>query len=146
MAQNDSQKAPYEQNATAPNVLPVRNSQRPATNWAMPPYVSARANTTGSPLSETRPALNMLSTNVVSAKAARPRGPGSAIGVGTKLTSWRSAVPAVGSAWPSPAGPRVGTDEPSIRIPPWMRARATVPEVRVDPCDASHETIWHAGR
>src|SRR3954469_2293136 len=114
MAQNDSQKAPYEQNATAPNVLPVRNSHRPATNWAMPPYVSARANTTGSPLLETRPELNMLSTNVVSAKAARPRGPGSAIGVGTKLTSWRSAAPAVGSAWPSPAGPRVGTDEASI--------------------------------
>src|ERR671931_2532535 len=92
MNQNDSQKAPNEQNATAPNVLPVRNSHRPATNWAMPPYVSARANTTGSPLSETRPALNMLSTNVVSAKPARPRGPGSAIeaaatsvGAGTAL-------------------------------------------------------------
>src|SRR4051794_14277440 len=128
MAQNDSQNAPYEQNATAPNVLPVRNSHRPATNWAMPPYVKARANTIGSPLSDTRPELNMLSTNVVSAKAARPSGPGSAIDVGMKLTSWRAVVPAVGSA-SAPAGTprRSETDEASIWTPPWTRARATVP-------------------
>src|SRR5919199_6377241 len=124
MAQNDSQKAPYEQNATAPNVLPVRNSHRPATNWAMPPYVRARANTTGSPLSETRLALNMLSTNVVSAKPARPRGPGSATGVGTKLTSWRAVVPAVGSAWPSPAGARGGGGEGFLPSSPLVRGRA----------------------
>ena len=31
------QNAPNEQNATAPNVLPVRNSQIPATSWAIPP-------------------------------------------------------------------------------------------------------------
>src|ERR687885_373417 len=117
ITQNDSQNAPKEQNATAPNVLPVRNSHRPATNCAMPPYVRARANTTGSPLSDTRPALNMLSTNVVSANPARPSGPGSAIDVGMKLTSWRAVVPAVGSTWLSPGPPRrVGTDEASIAL------------------------------
>src|SRR5919199_5791384 len=128
ITQNDSQNAPKEQNATAPNVLPVRNSHRPATNCAMPPYVSARANTTGSPLSDTRPALNMLSTNVVSANAARPSGPGSATGVGTKLTSWRAVVPAGGSAWPSPAGARGGGGEASLALPPiFKRGRAVGP-------------------
>src|SRR3954465_12689184 len=128
MAQNDSQKAPYEQNATAPNVFPVRNSHRPATNCAMPPYVSASANTIGSPLAETRPELNMLSTNVVRANAARPSGPGSAIDVGMKLTSWRAAVPAVGGAAAPGGTPRgAGRREASIWTPPWTRARATVP-------------------
>ena len=35
--QNDSQNAPYEQNAVAPNVLPLANSHMPAANWPMPP-------------------------------------------------------------------------------------------------------------
>src|SRR3954452_8846210 len=117
MAQNDSQNAPYEQNATAPNVFPVRNSHRPATNCAMPPYVSASANTIGSPLSETRPELNMLSTNVVRANAASPSGPGSAMGVGTNETSCRADAPADGSVWPSsPRSSRVDADEASIAI------------------------------
>jgi len=37
MKKNEIQNAPYEQNATAPNVLPVRNSQIPASSWAAPP-------------------------------------------------------------------------------------------------------------
>ena len=37
MKKNEIQNAPYEQNATAPNVFPVRNSHSPATNCAMPP-------------------------------------------------------------------------------------------------------------
>ena len=32
MKKNEIQNAPYEQNATAPNVFPVRNSQIPAVN------------------------------------------------------------------------------------------------------------------
>src|SRR3954449_12732314 len=139
MAQNDSQKAPYEQNATAPKVLPVRNSHRPATNWARPPYVSASANTMGSPLSDTRPELNMLRTNVVSAKAARPSGPGSAIAVGMKLTSWRAVVPAVGSAPPSRTVRR-STDEASIAL---LLLAGTGERARSTgwPCDSTHEPI-----
>lgn len=37
MAAYDHQKAPYEQKAVAPNVLPAANSQTPAMNWAIPP-------------------------------------------------------------------------------------------------------------
>src|SRR4051794_4615995 len=85
-AQNDSQNAPYDVNATAPNVLPVRNSHMPARSCASPPYASARPSTTGSPLSLTRPALNMLSTNVVSANAPSPKGPGSAVTGRTRAT------------------------------------------------------------
>src|SRR4051795_11368501 len=77
-AQNEIQKAPNDVKATAPNVLPVRNSHMPASSWAMPPYASASPSTTGLPGAATRSALNMLSTNVVSANAARPKGPGSA--------------------------------------------------------------------
>ena len=36
-AQNEIQKAPYDVNATAPNVLPVRNSHMPARSCARPP-------------------------------------------------------------------------------------------------------------
>ena len=35
--QNDSQNAPKELKATAPNVLPLANSHMPASNWAIPP-------------------------------------------------------------------------------------------------------------
>src|ERR671936_2263306 len=35
-AQSASQNAPYEPNTAAPNVLPVRNSNIPARNWATP--------------------------------------------------------------------------------------------------------------
>ena len=35
--QYETQKAPNEQNAVAPNVLPLANSQMPAVNWPMPP-------------------------------------------------------------------------------------------------------------
>src|SRR5438270_4155535 len=85
-AQNESQNAPKELNATAPNVLPVRNSHMPASSWAMPPYASATPRTTGtvpgpladSPVWPNVPALAALSRNVVSAKAASPSGPGSA--------------------------------------------------------------------
>src|SRR3954447_20939825 len=69
----------------------------------------------------------MLSTKVVSATAARPSGPGSAIAVGMKLTSWRAVVPAVGSAWPSPPGARGETDESSIALLLCERARASRP-------------------
>ena len=85
-AQNESQNPPNELNATAPNVLPVRNSHMPASSWAMPPYASATPRTTGtvpgpladSPVWPNVPALAALSRNVVSAKAASPSGPGSA--------------------------------------------------------------------
>ena len=36
-AQKEIQKAPNEVKATAPKVLPVRNSHIPASSWAMPP-------------------------------------------------------------------------------------------------------------
>src|SRR3954447_22138349 len=78
-AQNDSQNAPYDVNAVAPNVLLLRNSHMPASSWAIPPYASARPRTTGTPLSLTRPALKKLRTKVVSANAASPRGAGSPI-------------------------------------------------------------------
>src|SRR3954452_6427433 len=102
-AQKDSQKAPNEVKATAPNVLPVRNSHMPASSWASPPYASARPSTTGSPPLPTRPALNMLRTNVVSANAPSPRGPGSAVIGSTRATPLpestlaRAASPRVGS-------------------------------------------------
>src|SRR3954453_17133265 len=51
----------------------------PASNCAKPPYASASPSTIGSPFSDIRPELKMLSTNVVSAKAASPSGPGSAV-------------------------------------------------------------------
>src|SRR5262245_19227039 len=58
----------------------------PAANCAMPPYARARPSTTASPV-PMRPALNTDSTNVVSAKAARPSGPGSAI-VEVRVGAW----------------------------------------------------------
>lgn len=33
----ESQKAPYDENAVAPNVLPTANSHMPARSWASPP-------------------------------------------------------------------------------------------------------------
>src|SRR3954447_11348947 len=78
-AQNESQNAPKDTNAVAPNVLPVRNSHMPARSCASPPYASASPSTIASPLSAfIRPELNMDRTNVVNANAASPRGPGSA--------------------------------------------------------------------
>src|SRR3954452_12830863 len=74
--QNDSQKAPYDENAVAPKVLPFANSHMPAANCAIPPYASASPNTTGSTLN--RPVFTKLRTNVVSANAANPSGAGSA--------------------------------------------------------------------
>ena len=32
--QNDSQNAPYDENATAPKLLPLANSHMPASSWA----------------------------------------------------------------------------------------------------------------
>src|SRR3954469_842365 len=51
----------------------------PASTWIAPPYASATPKTIGSPAAGSSPALNRLSRNVVSAKQARPSGPGSAI-------------------------------------------------------------------
>src|SRR4051794_16342787 len=114
----------------------------PASTCARPPYASARPNTTGSPLSDTRPALNMLRTNVVSANAARPSGPGSAIGVGTNETFCRALGAAVGSVSAAASARTVRrseTDEASIWTPPvdtgtGERARSTG-----CPSDATHE-------
>src|SRR5450432_2183672 len=75
---NEIQNVPYPVNATAPNVLPVRNSQSPAANWAIPPKVRAITATTGNAPAETRFALTRLSANVVVANPASPSGPGSA--------------------------------------------------------------------
>src|SRR5215208_1495136 len=63
-AANESQKAPNDVNATAPNVFPVRNSHIPARSCANPPYARASPRTTGSPPVPTSWALNMLSTKV----------------------------------------------------------------------------------
>src|SRR3954453_9506990 len=76
--QNDSQKAPYDENAVAPKVFPLANSHIPASSWAPPPYARARPNTTGSTVSGTRPAFTKLRKKVVRANAANPRGAGSA--------------------------------------------------------------------
>src|SRR5688572_3727989 len=51
----------------------------PASTWIAPPYASATPKTIGSPAAGSRPALNRLSRNVVSAKQPRPSGAGSAI-------------------------------------------------------------------
>src|SRR4051795_10084059 len=77
--QKDTQKAPYDENAVAPKVLPLANSHMPAANWPPPPYARASPKTTGSTLAGTQPALTALRTNVVSANAASPRGAGSAM-------------------------------------------------------------------
>src|SRR3954447_16812150 len=58
----------------------------------------------------------MLSTNVVSANAARPKGPGSAIGLGTNETRCAS-VPADGSCAPL-APERRGSEEASMTHTP----------------------------
>src|SRR4051794_17226130 len=63
-------------------------------------------------------ALNMLSTKVVSANAARPSGPGSASGVGTNVMRW--SVPAVGSPR-SEVKRRSDNVEASMRVPPLPR-------------------------
>src|SRR3954453_16362553 len=78
-AQNDSQNAPYDVNAVAPQVLPVRNSHSPASSCARPPYASARPSTIGRPFSLISPELKMLRTNVVSANPASPSGAGSEV-------------------------------------------------------------------
>ena len=44
---NEIQNAPYDENATAPNVLPVRNSHIPASSWQSPPKASAMPSTIG---------------------------------------------------------------------------------------------------
>ncbi len=91
------QNAPYELNATAPKVLPARNSHIPANTWTIPPYASATASVPPTPSARlTRLAFNMLSMNVVAAKAARPSGPGLAgvhptDGVGTRGAGATSA-------------------------------------------------------
>src|SRR6266545_5375597 len=92
-AQNEIQNAPYELKAVAPKVLPFLNSHMPASNCAPPPYASASPRTTGSPALSTSPALNMLSTKVVRAKPASPKGAGSAIEVPTTSTSSAMGVP-----------------------------------------------------
>src|SRR4051812_35391184 len=70
----------------------------------------------------------MLSTNVVSAKAARPSGPGSAIGLGTNDTSCRGAAAPDGSNRSSAREVRrVDTDEASILAPPLRWARVARP-------------------
>src|SRR3954451_12625451 len=68
----------------------------PASSWASPPQASARPKTIGSPPAPMSLALKTLRQNVVSAKAASPSGPGSAMGVGTNPTRWAS-VAEVGS-------------------------------------------------
>ena len=65
---------------SAPKVLFFLNSHIPASICAIPPYNNAIGRTTASSFGvPTMPALNRLSMNVVSANAASPSGPGSAI-------------------------------------------------------------------
>src|SRR3954451_16957791 len=128
-AQNEIQNAPYDVNAVAPNVLPVRNSHIPASSCARPPYASARPSTIGTPFSFTRPELKKLSTNVVSANAASPSGPGSAVTgfvstgaaplVSARVNRPLAVSPAVGSSVAVPP-PCVGSRiiRPSISPPP----------------------------
>src|SRR3954468_2230356 len=108
----------------------------PASTCARPPYASARPNTTGSPLAETSPELNMLRTNVVSANAASPSGPGSASGLGTNETLGAADLPADGSVAARSArgsrvvrASRVGTDDASIGAP-FVDVRARRPAPR----------------
>src|SRR3954447_25707411 len=121
-AQNDSQNAPYDVNAVAPNVLLLRNSHMPASSCASPPYASASPSTTGSPVPLTRFALKKLSTNVVSANAARPRGAGSAI-VGAS----GGMMPARCSTVPSPFVVRRAVVA-SIELPPFREVIFGYPE------------------
>ena len=70
----------------------------------------------------------MLRTNVVSAKAARPSGPGSAIGVGTNDTSC-AATGAVGSARSSRVkrGALAAEASISLSLDPKVVVRSRVP-------------------
>ena len=83
----------------APKTLPFRNSHIPASIWAIPPKASATPSTTGSVSLGRIPAFTRLSRNVVSAKAARPSGAGSAIIRTCSDASSRetATAPAVGS-------------------------------------------------
>src|SRR3954470_9100232 len=80
----------------------------PASNCAKPPYASASPSTIGSPFSPISPELKMLSTKVVSAKAASPSGPGSAV---TGFVSTTRAV----CAWA--VSSRVGSGASAVRAP-----------------------------
>src|SRR4051812_9161946 len=80
----------------------------PASNCAKPPYASASPSTIGSPFSDISPELKMLSTNVVSAKAASPSGPGSAV------TGFVSTTRAVCAAAVSS---RVGSGASAVLMP-----------------------------
>src|SRR5579862_1525122 len=72
------QKAPNDENATAPNVLPVRNSHIPANSWAKPPNARAMPRTIGKVAGPppTMLALTKLNTRVVRPKPERPSGAG----------------------------------------------------------------------
>jgi hypothetical protein len=78
-AQNEIQNAPYEVKAVAPKTLPLRNSHIPARSCATPPYAMATPSTIGKVSVGMRPAFTRLNKKVVSAKAPRPSGAGSAI-------------------------------------------------------------------
>src|SRR4051794_20892495 len=101
-AKSESQNAPNEVNAVAPNVLLFLNSHMPASSCANPPYARARPRTTGSPPLLTKLALKKLSTNVVRANAARPNGAGSAIGSAAILMDPTALSPLPASFVPLP--------------------------------------------
>src|SRR4051794_38230848 len=126
-AQKDSQNAPKDVNAVAPNVLPVRNSHMPARSCARPPYARASPSTIGMPPSPISPELKKLRTNVVSANAASPRGPGSAVIGLVAITS------------PSDRAKRRRAISPcvtsSAAVPPLsVGSRAILPSISPTPC------------
>src|SRR4051812_21345085 len=111
----------------------------PASSWARPPYASARPKTIGSARLSRMPLLNMLRTNVVSANAASPRGPGSAtlgrLAVSRAAASARcSAIrPVVGSRWVVPSAAMVLPPSPECSPPVGLlpaAASATATTVR----------------
>lgn len=75
---NESQNAPYDENAVAPKVFPAENSHIPARSCANPPYPAAKPVTTvwGALCGIITPALWQDSTNVVKANPMSPRGAG----------------------------------------------------------------------
>src|SRR5215470_9053346 len=74
------QKLPYVPKAVAPDTLRFRNSHMPASSWATPPQAKAKPSQASPVAFVIQPTLAADNRNVVSAKAASPRGAGSAAG------------------------------------------------------------------
>src|SRR5438270_7856749 len=103
----------------------------PASSWAMPPYIRARPKTTGSVPLWIQPALTAERMKVVSAKAASPSGPGSAMvpAKAVAVSRARAVWPAIGSRELSRSTLMSRSDATlvAMRVLPRISARAAPP-------------------